>query len=223
MDIPERRMNAIANLEQLIIGKGYTIEPKIISNTTIYFVKDEHKNEIGYIELTCLDRDYEIATYNSNRWFGNSSLGRERAINIAHLVSHVRGMGKLILSYGVLKIWEQNPEVSYGILEDDSDHFMYKENNIYTALSFTPVYKAINKGQNTVELSGSEKQCLLSEFLDKAEGIIGDRNGTGSKRNGNGSNRTGSKRANGNRANGSKRANGNRNGNRRTRSKRSKR
>ncbi len=94
MDIPERRMNAIANLEQLIIGKGYTIEPKIISNTTIYFVKN-NETEIGYIELTCLDRDYEIATYNSNRWFGNSTLGRERAINIAHLVSHVRGMGKL--------------------------------------------------------------------------------------------------------------------------------
>jgi hypothetical protein len=51
------------------------------------------------------------------------------------------------------------------------------------------------------------------EFLDKAEGIIRDRNGNRA---------TGSKRANGNR-NGSKRANGNRNGNRRTRSKRSKR
>ena len=205
MDIPKRRLDAISNLERLISKKGYSIETKIISNTTIYFVKN-NETEIGYIELTCLDRDYEIATYNSNRWFGNSSLGRERAINIAHLVSHVRGMGKLILSYGVLKIWEQNPEVSYGILEDDSDHFMYKENNIYSALSFTPVYKAINKGQNTVELNGSEKQCLLSEFLDKAEGII-DRfgNRAGSKRNGNGSKRNGSNRNGSNRRTRSKR------------------
>ena len=205
MDIHERRMNAIANLEQLIIGKGYTIEPKIISNTTIYFVKN-NETEIGYIELTCLDRDYEIATYNSNRWFGNSSLGRERAINIAHLVSHVRGMGKLILSYGVLKIWEQNPEVSYGILEDDSDHFMYKENNIYSALSFTPVYKAINQTQNKVQLSGSEKQCLLSEFLDKAEGIIDRFGNRSSKRNGNGSNRNGSNRRTRSKRTGSKRS-----------------
>jgi len=214
MDIRKRRMNAIENLERLIIEKGYTIIPMKIENIPTYYVIDERENEIGHIKLTCLKyHEYEIATYNTNnRWFGNSTLDGHRAIHITNLLSTVKGMGKLILSYGVLKIWEQNQEVSYGILDDNSDHFMYKENNIYSALSFTPVHKAINKGQNTVELNGSEKQCLLSEFLDKVEGIINDRFGNGSKRaNGNGrSNRTGSKRS------GSKR---NGNGNRRTSSK----
>ena len=222
MNIPERRRNAIANLEQLIQKKGYTILPMmIIENIPTYYVIDEEENEIGYIKLTCLkDHDYEIATYTTNnRWFGNSTYDRHRAIHITYLLSNVKGMGKLILSYGVLKIWEQNPEVSYGILDDDSENSTYKENNIYTALSFTPVYKATNQGGNKVKFGGSEggseKQCLLSEFLDKAEGIIGDRI-TGSKRpfsNGNGSKRAnvnngkGSKRANGSkRVNGSKRA-----------------
>jgi len=48
MDIPERRMNAIANLEKLIIGKGYTIIPMKIENIPTYYVIDELEDEIGH-------------------------------------------------------------------------------------------------------------------------------------------------------------------------------
>jgi hypothetical protein len=169
------KKTALKNIRDLIIKKGggnYNIVESEHGTITKYSVTNGAEE---VCEITLSTGDYKIAFYEGDRWFGDSFNKCKKAISVLFLRSNVKGMGKLMLSYGVLAMWEKNPNISYCVLDDDSDNSVYKKNNIYTALSFTPTNKARDtskeEGPDRVGLNGPEKQCLLSDFLYNVEKI----------------------------------------------------
>ena len=169
------KKTALKNIIDLIITKGrgnYNIVESEQDTITKYSVINGAEE---VCEITLSTGDYKIAVYKEDRWFEDSWHKCNKAISVMFLRSNVKGMGKLMLSYGVLALWEKNPNISYCVLDDDSDNSVYKKNNIYTALSFTPTNKAKDtskdQGPDRVQLNGPEKQCLLSDFLYNVEKI----------------------------------------------------
>ena len=166
---------ALENIRDLIIERGgnYNIEEIQHDAITKYSVKNG-KEEV--CEITLSTGNYKIARYSEDdRWFGDSWHIQRKAISVMFLRSNVKGMGKLMLSYGVLAMWTKNPGIKYCVLDDDSDNSVYKDKNIYSALSFTPTNKATDtsneEGPDRVALNGPEKQCLLSDFLSSVKNI----------------------------------------------------
>ena len=166
---------ALKNIRDLIIERGgnYNIEESQHGAITKYSVTNGTEE---VCEITLSTGNYKIARYSKDdRWFGDSWHIQRKAISVMFLRSNVKGMGKLMLSYGVLAMWTKNPGIKYCVLDDDSDNSVYKDKNIYSALSFTPTHKATDtsneEGPDRVQLNGPEKQCLLSDFLSSVEDI----------------------------------------------------
>jgi len=162
-------------IKDLIIKRGgnYNIEESQHGAITKYSVTNGTEE---VCEITLSTGNYKIAHYSEDdRWFGDSWHKQRKAISVMFLRSNVKGMGKLMLSYGVLAMWTKKPGIKYCVLDDDSDNSVYKDKNIYSALSFTPTNKATDKsneeGPDRVQLNGPEKQCLLSDFLSSVKNI----------------------------------------------------
>ena len=85
-------------------------------------------------------------------------------------------MGKLLLGYGVLAMSEKNKRIKYSVLDDDSDASTKIKANIYSHFGYTPTQSTRQIGNDNVELSGGEKQVLLTTFEKKArEYLLGER------------------------------------------------
>jgi hypothetical protein len=86
-------------------------------------------------------------------------------------------MGKLLLGYGVLAMSEKNKKIKYSVLDDYSDASTKIKANIYSHFGYTPTLSTKQIGNDNVELSGGEKQVLLTTFTKKAsEYLLGERN-----------------------------------------------
>jgi hypothetical protein len=71
---------------------------------------------------------------------------------------------------------EKNKRIKYSVLEDDSDASTKIKANIYSHFGYTPTLATKQIGNDNVELSGGEKQVLLTTFKKKAaEYLLGER------------------------------------------------
>jgi len=138
-------------------------------------IKDE-KAEIAQIQLS-FSKDATVMKYASkSHWFfSNSETATVPAINVRWLESHEKGCGSLMLAYGVLKMMSKDEakKIEYSILDDDSDHSIHKQKNLYSKFGYTPVESAERTHKkNTVKLNGPEKQVLLTYFVKKVENYL---------------------------------------------------
>jgi hypothetical protein len=139
-------------------------------NTNVIYKAYKDEKEIALIKLMILN-EATIASYSSNKWFGNRNEEVHDAILVKWMSSNKKGYGSLILAYGVLMMKYKYSNINYSILDDDSDGSIYKTKNIYSKFGYTPVYKATHKARpvdpNEISLGGPEKQVLISDFLKK--------------------------------------------------------
>ena len=139
-------------------------------NTNVIYKAYKDEKEIALIQLMILN-EATIASYSSNKWFGNRNEEVHDAILVKWMTSNKKGYGSLILAYGVLMMKYKYSKINYSILDDDSDGSIYKTKNIYSKFGYTPVYKATHKARpvdpNEISLGGPEKQVLISDFLKK--------------------------------------------------------
>jgi hypothetical protein len=134
---------------------------------TIYrFIDKATEEENGHIQLTICN-ECPIARYNTkNQWHTPSRTFYHKAISVNFLRSEKKGMGKLLLGYGVLAMHKKFPKINYSVLDDASDLSNYRENNIYTKFGYSPTTAAKLDG-NRVILSGGEKQVHINVFEQK--------------------------------------------------------
>ena len=157
-------------LEQYDIKEHY--EP--IHEISQYRIVDKiNGEEKAQIQLSFTDAT--VAEYTSNNhWFEPSETTTAHAINVRWLTSHQKGLGSLMLAYGVLKMKSKDPNIKYSILDDDSDHSTHITKNIYSRFGYSPVEAVTRTGENTVQLKGPEKQVLLTEFVKHVETMFLD-------------------------------------------------
>jgi len=111
-----------------------------------------------------------VAAYQSqNHWFTPSPTMEQDTIHVKWLESKRRGMGSLLLAYSVLDMKLDYPYVYYSTLDDDSDYSTHIVYNIYSRFGYSPVEAVVQNGENTVRLSGPEKQVEISDFLDNVQ------------------------------------------------------
>ena len=147
-----------------------------ISEITQYRIVDKTTGEEkAQIQLS-LHEDATVAKYTSNNhWFTPSNTKSVQAINVRWLTSHQKGLGSLMLAYGVLKMKSKNPKIKYSILDDDSDQSTHIAKNIYSRFGYSPVEAVTRTGENTVQLKGPEKQVLLTDFVKHVETMFPSR------------------------------------------------
>jgi len=126
-------------------------------------------NKTGEIILKICE-DSCVADYKTNnKWFTESNIKQEHAIKVNWLESNIKGMGSLILAYGVLDMARRYKRIKYSILDDDSDQSRSITQNIYSKFGYTPTHATKRTGYNTVSLSGPEKQVTIREFIEKTK------------------------------------------------------
>ena len=144
-----------------------------ISEITQYRIVDKTTGEEkARIHLTIKEQT-DVAKYTSNNhWFTPSKTKTVDAIKVQWLSSHQKGLGSLMLAYGVLKMKSKNPKIKYSILDDDSDQSTHIAKNIYSRFGYSPVEAVTRTGENTVQLKGPEKQVLLTDFVQHVEAMF---------------------------------------------------
>ena len=156
-----------------LIQENNIIEEEKIGNIIIITLKDKKtKKEKAYINMVACDET--VANYKTNNhWFTECDKMEVPSITVLSLTSQVKGMGKLILAYGVLTMKERHPDIKYSTLDDMSNKSNHVEDNIYSRFGYTPT-AAVTKTNvvNTVKLAGSEKQVLLDTFERKARSYL---------------------------------------------------
>ena len=131
--------------------------------------------EKAQIQLT-LNEETTVAKYTSkNHWFKHSNTKAVQAINVRWLTSQQKGLGSLMLAYGVLQMKHKNPKIKYSVLDDDSDQSTHITKNIYSRFGYSPVEAVTRTGENTVKLQGPEKQVLLTDFVKHVETMFPSR------------------------------------------------
>ena len=156
-------------LEKYVLAdEYYDQELDVFQYRILDKITHEEKAEI---ELS-FSKDATVTIYNSNNhWFSFSNSATVTvpvAINVRWLISHEKGVGSLMLAYGVLKMKskDEHDVIEYSILDDDSKFSTRKKKNIYSKFGYTPVEAVKNMGKNTVKLQGPEKQVLLTDFVN---------------------------------------------------------
>jgi len=136
---------------------------------TMYTFIDKATGETnGHVQLSVC-KQATVAQYKTeNHWFTPSKTCERAAIIVRFLRSEKKGMGKLLLGYGVLAMSEKNKTLKYSVLDDDSDASTKIKANIYSHFGYTPTQSTRQIGNDNVELSGGEKQVLLTTFKKKA-------------------------------------------------------
>jgi hypothetical protein len=156
-----------------LIQENNIIEEEKIGNIIIITLKDKKtKKEKAYINMVACDAT--VANYKTNNhWFTECDTMEVPSITVLSLTSEVKGMGKLILAYGVLTMKERHPDIKYSTLDDMSNKSIHMEDNIYSKFGYTPT-AAVTKTNvaNTIKLGGSEKQVLLDTFERKARAYL---------------------------------------------------
>jgi hypothetical protein len=156
-----------------LIQENNIIEEEKIGNIIIITLKDKKtKKEKAYINMVACNAT--VANYKTNNhWFTECDTMEVPSITVLSLTSEVKGMGKLILAYGVLTMKERHPDIKYSSLDDMSNKSIHMEDNIYSKFGYTPT-AAVTKTNvaNTIKLGGSEKQVLLDTFERKARAYL---------------------------------------------------
>lgn len=132
--------------------------------------------EKAQIQLT-ISEEATVAKYTSNNhWFKDSTTTTVRAIYVRWLTSHQKGLGSVMLAYGVLKMKSLEPKIKYSVLDDVSKHSTSITKNIYSRFGYSPVEAvkrpAKHENQNTVKIQGPEKQVLLTDFVKHVEAMF---------------------------------------------------
>jgi len=134
---------------------------RIVDNTT--------GEEKAQIQLT-FSKEATVAEYATNdHWFEPSHTKTVDAINVLWLTSNQKGLGSLMLAYGVLQMKSKKPKIKYSVLDDDSDQSTHITKNIYSRFGYSPVDAVTRTGENTVQIKGPEKQVLLADFVKHVE------------------------------------------------------
>jgi hypothetical protein len=195
---------ALKTVEELILEQ-YDIKDHYDSSQMIwqYRIVDKiNGEEKAQIQLSFTEAT--VAEYTtSNHWFTPSETTTVDAINVRWLTSHQKGLGSLMLAYGVLKMKSKNPKIKYSVLDDDSDQSTHITKNIYSRFGYSPVEAVKRTGENTVQLQGPEKQVLLTDFVMHVEAMFP----RGRSKNRTASRRSSSRRAESRRSSSRKKAN----------------
>ena len=156
-------------LEQYDIKETYDSERMIWQYRIVDKKTGEEKAQI---QLT-FSQEATVAEYTTNNhWFEPSETTTVDAINVRWLTSNQKGLGSLMLAYGVLQMKSKNPKIKYSVLDDDSDQSTHITKNIYSRFGYSPVEAVTRNGENTVHLQGPEKQVLLTDFVKHVESMF---------------------------------------------------
>lgn len=165
-----------------------TVEERILEH---YSIKDYYDTDLMIWQYCILDKitgeekaqiqlsfveEATVAVYASNnhdtKWFTHSDTTTVDAINVRSLSSNQKGLGSLMLAYGVLQMKRKDPKIKYSILDDMSDHSNRITTNIYSRFGYSPVEAVTRTGKNTVQIQGAEKQVLLTDFVKHVEALF---------------------------------------------------
>ena len=170
-------MTTLNKIRNLIEEHNKIIEEKQGGITMYTFIDKETGDNNGNIQLSVC-KESTIAQYKTdNHWFTPSKTCQRAAIIVTFLKSEKKGMGKLLLGYGVLAMSEKHKRIKYSVLDDDSDSSTKVKANIYSHFGYTPTHAATKlENENEIKLGGAEKQVLLTTFSRKArEYLLGER------------------------------------------------
>jgi hypothetical protein len=155
-------------IKKLVELTNEIVEEKQNEITMYTFIDKATGETNGHVQLS-LCKEATVAQYKTdNHWFTPSETCERHAIIVRFLRSEKKGMGKLLLGYGVLAMSEKNKKIKYSVLDDDSDASTKIKANIYSHFGYTPTLATRQIGNDNVELSGGEKQVLLTTFKKKA-------------------------------------------------------
>jgi hypothetical protein len=159
---------AFKKIKELVELTNEIVEEKQNEITMYTFIDKATGETNGHVQLSVC-KQATVAQYKTeNHWFTPSKTCERSAIIVRFLRSEKKGMGKLLLGYGVLAMSEKNKRLKYSVLEDDSDASTKIKANIYSHFGYTPTQSTRQIGNDNVELSGGEKQVLLTTFKKKA-------------------------------------------------------
>jgi hypothetical protein len=168
---------ALKRVERLIL-EHYDIKEHYDENMNIFQYRIVDKitgEEKAQIQLS-VNLEATVAEYTSNNhWFEPSETITVPAINVRWLTSNQKGLGSLMLAYGVLKMKRKEPKIKYSTLDDDSDQSTHITKNIYSRFGYSPTEAVKKTGENTVQLQGPEKQVLLKDFVKHVETMFPER------------------------------------------------
>ena len=155
-------------IKQLVELTNEIVEEQQNEITMYTFIDKETGETNGHVQLSVCKQSTVAQYKTDNHWFTPSKTCQRAAIIVRFLRSEKKGMGKLLLGYGVLAMSEKNKRIKYSVLDDDSDASTKIKANIYSHFGYTPTQSTRQIGNDNVELSGGEKQVLLTTFKKKA-------------------------------------------------------
>ena len=169
--------STLKNVKRIILEK-YDIKNHYDESMDIcqYRIVDKITGEEkAQIQLSVLD-EIDVAEYTTkDHWFKPSETKTVSAINLRWITSNQKGLGTLLLAYGVLEMSKQCPNIQYSVLDDVSEKSTHIKENIYTRFGYSPTEAVVKTGDNTVKLRGPEKQVLLKDFVKRARAMFPSR------------------------------------------------
>jgi len=176
---------ALKMVKDLIL-ENYKIEDHYDSGRMIWqycIVDKKTGEEKAQIQLTFAEESTVALYTTSNHWFTPSETTTADAISVRSLTSSQKGLGSLMLAYGVLEMKRKNPKIKYSVLDDASNFSTHVIHNIYSKFGYSPVEavsRVTRKNKNSrnvdisniVEIKGPEKQVLLSDFVKHVESMF---------------------------------------------------
>lgn len=169
-----------------LIEEKYKIDDHYDSGRMIwqYCIVDKKTGEEKSQIQLAFSEESTVALYTtSNHWFTPSETTTADAISVRSLTSNQKGLGSLMLAYGVLEMKHKYPKIKYSVLDDASNFSTSIKHNIYSKFGYSPVEavkKATRKNKNgrnveisnIVEIKGPEKQVLLTDFVKRVESMF---------------------------------------------------
>lgn len=160
-----------------LIQEHYAIKDTYDSGRMIwqYCIVDKKTGEEKAQIQLAFSEESTVAVYTtSNRWFTPSETTTVDAISVRSLTSSQKGLGSLMLAYGVLEMKRKNPKIKYSVLDDASNFSTSIKHNIYSKFGYSPVEAVTrtSKNSNIVQIKGPEKQVLLTDFVKHVESMF---------------------------------------------------
>lgn len=158
-------------VEHIIKGKGYTLVFRVVDGTHFFDINNKGRS-IANLQITNTTGSISVGkTRNQHK----NLLEDQDVIYVSWIsTEHVyRGqqLALLILIYGICYLKTQFPNITYVILDDDSDRSASIKKNIYDLIgfSFRDTIEMDIKTPKKLKLSGPEKQLLLGkDFIQLA-------------------------------------------------------